>query len=371
MKKKILFLAFAPIIKGNGVANKILSQREAFEKLGHEVSFCHFKNENSKTIVYVDNNVFFDLGGRYSYHLKIYAFFNKLIRYVKDHNFDSVYVRYEKNANYSFVKFLKTVGVNCKIIMEMPTYPYDSESVANSIIQKFRLKIEKFYRTKFCSSVDYIATFSDHSIIYGVKTFKISNAVDEKLTPLRGTKTQNDYDYSFIGVANLAFWHGYDRLLYGLKDYYNNGGDKRILIKIVGEGNPNEYSRLKKIVCDEHLEDSVVFYGNKSGKELDKLFEDSDFAIGCLGCHRKDITKVKSLKNIEYAMRGIPFIYSELNDDFDDKPYIIKAEADDSNIDINVILEYLEHLTLTPFEIRNDVTHLTWEQQMKIVCSYF
>ncbi len=38
-----------------------------------------------------------------------------------------------------------------------------------------------------------------------------------------------------------------------------------------------------------------------------------------------DIFKIKTLKNREYAARGIPFIYSEIDDDFENMPYIIKV----------------------------------------------
>ncbi|MEG2480028.1 MAG: hypothetical protein RSA50_07120, partial [Mucinivorans sp.] len=43
----------------------------------------------------------------------------------------------------------------------------------------------------------------------------------------------------------------------------------------------------------------------------DDLFEQADIAIGSLARHRSGITTIKTLKNREYAARGIPFIYSE------------------------------------------------------------
>ena len=68
------------------------------------------------------------------------------------------------------------------------------------------------------------------------------------------------------------------------------------------------------------------------GKELDELFDLADFAIGSLARHRSHIDKIKTLKNREYAARGIPFIYSETDEDFDRMPYILKAPADESAI---------------------------------------
>ena len=59
-------------------------------------------------------------------------------------------------------------------------------------------------------------------------------------------------------------------------------------------------------------------------EELDELFNEADFAIGSLARHRSGIDKIKTLKNREYAARGIPFAYSETDGDFDKMPYILK-----------------------------------------------
>ena len=66
----------------------------------------------------------------------------------------------------------------------------------------------------------------------------------------------------------------------------------------------------------------------RHGEELDELFEQADMGIGSLARHRSGITHIKTLKNREYAARGLPFIYSEMDSDFEGKPYILKAKAD-------------------------------------------
>jgi hypothetical protein len=73
------------------------------------------------------------------------------------------------------------------------------------------------------------------------------------------------------------------------------------------------------------------------------------------------------LKNREYATRGIPFIYSEQDSDFDKQSYVIKAPADESPIDVNQIIEFLERFDLKPETIRKSVEHLTWRIQMQRV----
>ena len=79
------------------------------------------------------------------------------------------------------------------------------------------------------------------------------------------------------------------------------------------------------------------------------------------------ITAIKTLKNREYATRGIPFIYSEQDSDFDSKPYIIKAPSDESPINILQILDFIETQHFEPAEIRKSVEDLSWKVQMKKV----
>ena len=65
--------------------------------------------------------------------------------------------------------------------------------------------------------------------------------------------------------------------------------------------------------------------------------------------------------------RGIPFIYSEQDSDFDHQPYVVKAPADETPIHIQQILDFMEHFTMSPSEIRKTVEHLTWKIQMQKV----
>lgn len=115
------------------------------------------------------------------------------------------------------------------------------------------------------------------------------------------------------------------------------------------------------------IRNRVVFHGQLHGNELDSVFNRCVFAVGSLGRHRSGITDIKTLKNQEYATRGLPFIYSEKDSDFDDKPYVMKAPADESPINVKNILEFIESHIFTPQEIRYTVGSMSWKNQMKIV----
>lgn len=108
-------------------------------------------------------------------------------------------------------------------------------------------------------------------------------------------------------------------------------------------------------------------YGSLYGPDLDLLFDRSDIGIGSLGRHRSNITYIKTLKNREYAARGIPFVYSEIDDDFEKMPYIMKVPANESPVDINKIIHFFIHLEDEPEQIYESVQHLSWKNQMQKV----
>jgi hypothetical protein len=120
------------------------------------------------------------------------------------------------------------------------------------------------------------------------------------------------------------------------------------------------------------IQDKIIFHGTLFGQELDNVFNQCQFAIGSLGRHRSGITAIKTLKNREYATRGIPFIYSEQDSDFDSQPYVLKAPADESPINIQKIVDFMKDFSMKPEEIRKTVEPLQWKYQMqKVVDTVF
>jgi hypothetical protein len=92
--------------------------------------------------------------------------------------------------------------------------------------------------------------------------------------------------------------------------------------------------------------------------------------IASLGRHRTNITNIKTLKNREFAARGIPFVYSEQDSDFDDKPYVVRVPPDESPIDVKYLLDRLDAINRNPAEIRSSIEPaLSWKNQMSHVLS--
>ena len=170
-----------------------------------------------------------------------------------------------------------------------------------------------------------------------------------------------------IGVAEVHPWHGFDRVLTGLGEYYQKGGAQQVVFHIVGGVSERMMQEFRAIMEQYHLADKVIFHGKLFGTELDEVFSQCQFAIGSLARHRSGISRIKTLKNREYAARGIPFIYSEEDSDFDQQPYVLKAPADESPIDIAGIIRFLDSHQEQPADIRKSVDYLSWKTQMQRV----
>lgn len=363
---KALFLVFYGFHEYNGISKKIKYQINAFKQCGVEVRTCHYEvMPDGHRQWLIDEEVLTNLGVGIVAKIKKRISFSCILNYVKQEKISLVYIRSYHNANpftIHFVKALKAQGV--KVLYEIPTYPYDQEYF--SVKDKLQLYTDKLFRHIFCKYIDAIVTFSNDTEIFGCPTIRISNGIDFESIPVRKNVHDLTKELHLIGVAEIHFWHGFDRLIKGLANYYSNHPDYKVYFHLVGNfSGERERHEIETPVFKYGLEPYVTLYGAKQGKELDTLFEKADFAIGSLARHRSGIYNIKTLKNREYAARGFSFIYSETDEDFDSMPYILKAPADESPIDIHQLIDFCKRQTTTPQEIRDSIRHLSWEAQMK------
>ena len=283
-----------------------------------------------------------------------------------------MYIRSNHNASpftINMVKRMKKHGA--KVVMEIPTFPYDSEYKAQGISRQ--IFQDKLFRNQLAKHLDAIVTFSDYTEIFGQKTIRISNGIDFNSVKIKSSVNDTSQGINLIGVAEIHEWHGFDRIVKGLVEYYSNPQNYIVRFHVVGYFFSDEGEKVfKNLIASHNMEQYVILHGKKHGEELDELFNQCDFGIGSLGRHRVGIQKIKTLKNREYAARGIPFIYSETDSDFDQKPYVLKAPADETPVDINNIISFYQQLSMTPIEIRESIEDLSWRNQMeKVLKSVF
>lgn len=330
--KKMLYITTTQYDKySTGIGYKIFKQIELFSKHGYDV------------IVY---NQFTDMRiiPRLLY---LMPFCNCKYNYndiVKEENVSAIYIRYFLSDS-KLIDMLKTMrkkNPSIKVLIEIPTYPYDGE------INKLAPKLFKdhIYRRELSKYVDRIITYSDDSKIFGIQTINISNAVDTEKIKINHFINNDNQEVHIIGVAQFDFWHGYDRIIEGLNNYYRQGGTVKFVFHIVGYAKRQRIlDDYKKMVNKYHLNENVVFHGLQYGEELDKIYAKCSLAIDSLGRHRSKVEYNSSLKGKEYLAKGLPIVSgvrTEL-DQVKDFPYYYRVPANDSPIDFKEI-EAFYHL---------------------------
>lgn len=332
MKKCVYLLAndsFQSDKKGVGVFGKIISQVHFFEDKGYECDIVNLLPPLGNPIK------------KFVFYLKSDLYKEYLSQVGKD--IDFLYIRHIYPSNAGVVAFLKKIRNSVpaiKIIYEIPTYPYDNET--EGLKEKIALKMDKHYRKKLKKYIDVIATYSNDKTIWGIQTLQIQNGVDCSTLPVVQSRDNNSNRLNLIAVAQFSPWHGYDRLIEGLRLYRRNqNGKYNITVDFVGNGPLlDEY---KKLVEKYNLNNVIHFHGLKSGQELTAVFNTADMGVCSLGCHRKKVFLSSELKSREYLARGLPIVTSTKIDVIPNVfPYCLRVPEDDSPIDMTSIISFYE-----------------------------
>lgn len=362
---KVAIVANCDILSKNnlGIFKKMYGQAKAFLSYNMEVDFFYNKsymllkeNINSKIIKKITPKSSEDK-------------YLKIITLIEKNEYDIVYVRYTL-SDYYFINFLyniKLINKNTKVIIDFPTYPYDNEIKFDEEI----LNIDICFRKLLYKYVDFAICYNDVEKIFNIPAYNIGNGVDVSNIKLKNSKKIYDKkEINLISVANISFWHGYDRLIKGMIDYYSEKiQEYEINFYIVGIG--NELASLTSLVEENNLNKHVRFVGAKNGKELDDLFDVCQIAIGSLGMYRKALNDGADLKSREYCSRGIPFIFGYEDKDFSENfKYALKVTNDSSNINIKDIIKFyksLENNNISEEMRKYAEDNLTWNKKMKII----
>lgn len=325
----------------SGVGKKIASQCKVLSKnfeMEHELHNYYKEQFTLKDKIKI-RLPYTAIGEQWKYH-------NKYSR------FDFIYFR-KDNIDYTVYKFFKQIKRHnpaCKIIFEIPTYPYDKEVCMSTKDIIFLLK-DKWNRRRLRKYVDRVVTFSEDKEIWGIKTIPIYNGIDFSTISERKIKKDTS-TIDVIAVANIAIWHGFDRFLEGMGQYYREGGKRSIVLHLVGDGMVVE--DYKNIVDRYKIKEHVKFYGWKNAEELDEIYDSADIALDVLGGHRKNLFLSSSLKSRESGAKGLPIISSCKIDYLpEDYKYQLRVSQEDASIDMNDVIEFYD--AVYSFESREQV----------------
>lgn len=363
-------MVFHGISAHSGISKKIAAQCDALCRCGVPTELCHLDvTVDGARRRMVGERVIADFGGGVRGRLLHRLGFGDVTRYMLTRGIDLAYIRYDHNANpftLAWLRSLQRAGV--KIALEIPTYPYDHEYRGQPLSFRLQHLIDRCFRHRLMRCVDRVVTFSDDAEIFGRPTIRISNGIDFESVPLKTHYEEHPAEITLLGVANIHPWHGFDRVIAGLAAYYRTPQTRIVRFMLAGDGDDHLMGEYRRMIRENGLESYVEITGPLSGAALDAAFERCDMGIASLGRHRNGIEKLRTLKNREYAARGIPFVYSESDDDFDTMPYVMKAPADNTPLDIAALVHFRDSVAQPPAAIRATIEgRLSWEQQMKQV----
>ena len=261
--------------------------------------------------------------------------FSKLINpefvYLRSMPFERLFV--------NFLRRIKENYPNCKILIELPTYPYDRDEYT-IWYNYFLLKKDQKYRMMLSDCVDRIVTYTDDSNIFGCKTLCVTNGIDcNEIDPVSNYDL-NKNKIRLISVARLRVHHGFERLLEGLKNYNNNDQIRKVYLDIIGDG--PEYEHYQKLITEYGLSDYVKMLGPKNQSELGYYYNRADIAVSSLGFYKIGLNKSYNLKNRDYMARGLPVISCLDDVVFKNNNYVMLVSNNAEALNINDIIAFYD-----------------------------
>ncbi len=351
-----------------GITRKVYAQIEAFQKLGYSVTYCGYLedgvavfDENKKILVYKK----YPAKNKDIQHLiRRRMLMNACIEYLSasPEHFGFAYVRYHF-FDKKYIELLeKLKNAASKVVIEAHSAPKFSSKLSPMYFIGQR---DSKWNKKAKEHVDLVASMSDENKLWDIQTVKISNAVDVATIPVHCYVGSTD-DINFISVSFERDVHGYDRLIRGIRNYYDSGGKRNIFFHIVGTTLPSTRKLIKKLGLEKHC----VLYGSLSGNDLDRVYDKANLGVGCLANHRIGSFFGSALKTKEYIAKGIPFIYGWNEKVLEKFQYAKKFELCEEPIDVFSVIDFYDGIDKTdlPEKIRRSLgKEDTWEYQMKLV----
>jgi glycosyltransferase involved in cell wall biosynthesis len=306
--------------------------------------FIYYKNINSKKLSGIDKKVLWQIQEIKNNDIecdmiifpnRTFGILQKIIirlpftntspkwKYLNDfENVDFIYLRRPTVITRKMIKVFKTAKKNnsrLKIIVEIPTYPYDGELKNKIKSLPFYLK-DIINRKTFYKNVDRIAIQNDIEEVFGTKTIKFTNGISFSDIEIR----QPIYDdkINICLVASMEPWQGYERVIKSLHNYKKKGGERRVHLHFVGEGSELEF--YKSLAKQYNLNEIIDFYGFLSGPDLQNIYNKCDLAFDAFGRYKTKNLLSTSLKSREYLAKGLPVISGSNSDLFseNDKHYL-------------------------------------------------
>lgn len=345
-----------------GVRKKVSAQIRAFQKKLEKVYYTVYSGQMIHLLSFDGTVLEKELALTWKECHKV------ILKWIAEYEISKTYIRYAF-ADKWLIQFLQAQKEkNICSVMEFPTIPYEGE-----LSNKRVLLEDQHYREKMADYIELCTTYSDFDDVFGIPCIPLQNGVDIEEHPLRKCRKRSG-KIVLLAVAYMAGWHGYERVIEGMAQYYRMGGERNIVFRLVGGG--PEIGKYRGLAEECGLEQRIEFCGELEGKELDKQYDESDLAVGSLGLYKKGLEQGAPIKLREYCSRGIPFIYGYRDTGFrGDEEYLLNLPNKDEEIDMQPVIAFYEKTVENP-EIVSKMRetarkHFTWDSILEPVISFY
>ena len=348
-----------------GVSRKIAAQRAALARAGFPTRL-HSIHDGA---VMCDSDVLRPAAtGSVARRMTHYSYFwRDTLAAVADVDF--IYIRFQ-GAGPGLLQMLSKFRAQrpeVPILMEIPTYPYKDER--RGVRQHLLGMVDDLCAPFLKHYVDRIVTFSSREYLIGIPTIRTQNGVDISQIMVAPANPPDGL-LRLVGVANFAFWHGYDRVIEGLARL-TPAMRLKIAIDFVGSG--NELETLKALAQARNVNEQVCFHGPLTGRSLDQVMGRAHLGIGCLGLHRV-AKETSDLKSREYCARGMPFLADKLENDFYAiAEFVHVSAANDNPVDLADVFNWYQRLQSEDRSAKlraHAEAYLSWDAKMAPVVAW-
>lgn len=326
-KKKVKYFAYFNRLTLPGVEKKIDQTLSAIKKLNYDVYLVIKSERNLRS------------------H---WAFFGELFKT----DADTIIIR---NVPHFMIFLLPVLIWNrlkgVKVIIEIPT---PITIILNEISMKNDGKIRKYLKLAVMyisfplalypanRIIEYAGESRYFSLGLNKKMMLLTNGIDvDNITARLSSPAWPAKEFTLIGVASLASWHAFDRVIHGIYSYKNKHSNEKIKLKLIVVGDGEVRKELVKLSQSLRVEDSVEFVGFQIGENLDELFNRSHVAVSSLGLYRIGLDMGSVLKSREYTARGMPFISTGYDIDFDPIPsFVLQVKNDNTPVNIEEVIAF-------------------------------
>lgn len=334
----ILYITYVDYLQGAfpGVEDKISGQMLAMREAGYHVDRVNQYGAQAQWINGETGSAEIFSTGRF----RRFALCKAVRTALKKRNYTAAYIRFQFFSE--DVRRITTMlhRSGAKVIMEFPTFPYEGELHRQGWRGEVKLFCDRIFRGTCARNIDAFVTQAENEYIYGVPCIHVLNGLDYSTHPLRNIRPARPGEMHLAAVASMLSWHGYDRLLRGMGEYYKNTKDAmNIVLHLVGEG--RDLALYREIVKECNLENHVVFHGMQGGAALEEIVSGCDIAVGSLAAHRIGLKKLSTLKSREYCAWGFPTINATPTDILRmDDPFCLFIPEDETPVDVQAMVDF-------------------------------